>query len=89
MNENIQLSWTSSPSGFIDSFRSPVLVIHGDSDRNVDVQESIGLIRALRTRGGVEVKSMMFPNERHGLALYSNDLKAAQATFDFLSSHLK
>jgi len=85
---NMQTAYLSSPVAYIANFSSPILVIQGDSDRNVDIQESIGLIRALRTRGDVEIAAMMFPNERHGLALYSNDLIAAGATYDWLDSHL-
>lgn len=88
VDSNMELGWKSSPAGFVSNFTSPILLIHGDSDRNVDVQETIGLLRALRSKGGVEVEAIMFPNERHGLCLYSNDVTAAQATFDFLNSHL-
>lgn len=88
VNENTNIGWKSSPAGWLSNFTSPVLLIHGDSDRNVDVQETIGILRALRAKGDVEVEAMMFPNERHGLALYSNDIKAAQATFDFIHKHL-
>jgi len=88
VNDNVLLAWKSSPAAHIASFYSPVLIIHGDSDRSVAVQESIGLIRSLRARGGTEIQTMMFPNERHGLALYSNELIAAEATFQFLARHL-
>jgi len=86
---NMVLGYSSSPAAFITNFTSPVLVIHGDSDRNVDVQESIGLIRALEAKGGVEVEAIMFPNETHGLALFENRLVAAERTFEFLERFLK
>lgn len=106
----MKISWASSPAGFfiniifsieghINTFTSPVLLIHGDSDRNVDFQETIGLTRALRAKGypyliyvlfvgDVKVQVLIFPNERHGLALYRNDVAAAVATFNFLANNL-
>ena len=54
-------AFESSPIAYLHNWKSPVLVISGDSDRNVAVQETIGLIRALRRKGDVEVKSIMFP----------------------------
>jgi len=89
VNHNIELAWDSSPVGHLQNFTSPVLIIQGDSDRNVDIQESIGLIRALRSKGNMNVESMMFPDENHGFALYSNELIAANATFQFFKKHLQ
>lgn len=73
--------------GHLDTFTSPCLVIQGDDDHNVDVQESIGLIRGLRSRGR-PIDTLMFPDEMHGLSMFSNKLQAAQATVDFLVKYL-
>ena len=45
-------------------WKSPVLLIHGDDDRNVSFIESINLITALRKRN-VEVEQLVFPDEVH------------------------
>ncbi|MGE5561891.1 MAG: prolyl oligopeptidase family serine peptidase [Bacillota bacterium] len=54
----------SSPVGHLDSWRSPVLLIHGDQDMNVDVMETVDLAQRLRERG-VEVRTLIFPGEAH------------------------
>jgi len=84
VNKNVDLAYLSSPISRLENFTSPVLIIHGDSDRNVAFQESLGLVRALKRNGKGIVRTLVFPNERHALALWKNDVIAAQATFDFL-----
>ena len=44
------VSYRSSAIAAIDTWKSPVLLIHGDDDRNVSFIESINLITALRKR---------------------------------------
>lgn len=38
VNANMALAWKSSPAAYISQWTSPLLIIHGDSDKNVDVQ---------------------------------------------------
>jgi dipeptidyl aminopeptidase/acylaminoacyl peptidase len=52
----------ASPLASIAGWRSPVLVIHGDDDLNVDVSQSITLVRALERRG-VRVEQMLLPDQ--------------------------
>eukprot|EP01114_Cavostelium_apophysatum_P013210 TRINITY_DN3142_c0_g1_i1.p1 TRINITY_DN3142_c0_g1~~TRINITY_DN3142_c0_g1_i1.p1 ORF type:complete len:763 (+),score=142.71 TRINITY_DN3142_c0_g1_i1:231-2291(+) len=87
VDENIRAAYWSSPIAYISNYSCPVLVIQGDSDANVDVQESIGLIHSLGSLNK-PVTSMMFPNERHGLGLYSNELIVATATYEWMVSQL-
>ena len=49
----------------------------GDSDANVEFQESLGALRALRRLGrpGAVVESLIVPDERHGFALFSNQVR--------------
>ena len=54
----------ASPMGHLDTWRSPVLLIHGDEDMNVDVVETVDLAQRLRERG-VEVRTLIFPGEAH------------------------
>lgn len=60
----------SSPMGHLDSWRSPVLLIHGDEDMNVDVVETVDLAQRLRERG-VEVRTLIFPGEAHDFIRHS------------------
>jgi len=83
-----QLARDSSPIGHVDTWRSPVLLIHGDDDRNVPFSESVTLAAALREQG-VPFEQLVFPDEVHSFLLYKNWLTAMQASADFLDHHLR
>jgi dipeptidyl aminopeptidase/acylaminoacyl peptidase len=83
-----RLAFNSSPMAYIDRWRSPVLVIHGDDDRNVSFTETVTLVEALRERG-VEVEQLVFPDEIHGFLRHENWLAAYRATADFFDRKLR
>ena len=83
-----KLAFDSSPLASVDGWRSPVLVIHGDDDRNVNFGETVTLVRALRERK-VEVEQLIFPDEIHGFLLHRNWLRAFTASADFFNRKLK
>ena len=72
----------------VDTWKSPVLLIHGDDDRNVSFVESINLITALRKRG-VEVEQLVLPDEVHDFLRHANWVRAYRATADFFDRRLK
>ena len=82
-----KLAFDSSPMAFIDTWRSPVLIIHGDDDRNVPFSESVHLAEALRKQG-VEFEQLIFPDEVHGFLLHKSWLRAYHATSDFFDRKL-
>jgi dipeptidyl aminopeptidase/acylaminoacyl peptidase len=82
-----ELQWQSSPLAAIDRWRSPVLLIHGDDDRNVDFSQSLLLARELAARG-VPYRELVFPNERHTFLRHANWLASFRATEAFLDEHL-
>ncbi len=86
--EFARLAFESSPMAYVDSWRSPVLLIHGDDDRNVPFSESVDLVEALRKQG-VEFEQLIFPDEVHGFLLHKNWLAAYYATADFFDRKLK
>ena len=72
----------------IDGWRSPVLLIHGDDDRNVPFSESVDLAEALAKRN-VDYEELVFPDEVHGFLLHENWLAAYRAAADFLDRKLE
>lgn len=82
-----RLAFESSPMAFVDGWQSPVLLIHGDDDRNVPFSESVDLAEALRNRG-VQVESLVFPDEVHGFLLHRSWLAAYRAAADFFDRTL-
>jgi dipeptidyl aminopeptidase/acylaminoacyl peptidase len=83
-----QLARQSSPIGNVGTWRSPVLLIHGDDDRNVAFTQSVTLYAELR-RHGVDVEYLVFPNDEHPFLLHTNWLRAWEAAADFFDRKLK
>lgn len=83
-----KLAFASSPMSSLDTWRSPVLVIHGDDDRNVPFSETVDLVQELRKRN-VEVEQLIFPDEIHDLLRNESWVKAYERTAEFLSRKLK
>jgi dipeptidyl aminopeptidase/acylaminoacyl peptidase len=83
-----RMAYESSPMAFIDGWRSPVLLIHGDDDRNVPFRESVDLAEALMRRG-VDFEQLVFPDEVHGFLLHRNWVAAFEASLDFFERRLK
>ena len=86
--EMAQKAFESSPMNFIDTWRSPVLLIHGDDDPTVPFSETVDLAEKLREQG-VEFEQLIFPDEVHGFLLHKHWLQAFQASANFLDRHLK
>jgi dipeptidyl aminopeptidase/acylaminoacyl peptidase len=82
-----RLAFDSSPMASLDGWRSPVLLIHGDDDRNVPFSETVTLAEELRKRG-VEFEQLIFPDEIHGFLLHRRWIQALEASADFLQRKL-
>jgi dipeptidyl aminopeptidase/acylaminoacyl peptidase len=65
------LTKSSAPIGAVDKWRSPVLIVSGDDDPDVPVEESVDLASRLRARN-IHVEELMFPDEQHGFVLVRN-----------------
>jgi dipeptidyl aminopeptidase/acylaminoacyl peptidase len=85
--DTARLAFQSSPMAHLDGWRSPVLVIHGDDDRNVPFSETVTLVEALRKRN-VELEQLIFPDEIHGFLLHRRWIQAFEASADFLERKL-
>jgi dipeptidyl aminopeptidase/acylaminoacyl peptidase len=81
------LAFRSSPLASLKTWRSPVLVIHGDDDRNVSFGETVTLVEQLREQG-VEVEQLVFPDEVHGFLRYASWVRAYNAASDYLDRKL-
>lgn len=78
-----ELAYQSSPEYYIDGWKSPVLFIHGDDDRNVNFTETVRLAEMLRQRN-VYFEQLVFPDEVHFFLLHNNWVKAYETSFDFI-----
>ncbi len=73
---------------FVNTWKSPVLLIHGDDDRNVPFNETVVLAEALR-KNKVYFEQLIFPDEVHSFLLHKNWLSAYKASADFFDKFLK
>jgi len=80
-------AFEASPLARVDTWKSPVLLIHGDDDRNVSFIESINLIIELRKRG-VDVEQLVFPDEVHDFLRHDSWLRGYKAAADFFNRKL-
>jgi dipeptidyl aminopeptidase/acylaminoacyl peptidase len=83
----VRTAFESSPMASVSTWRSPVLLIHGDDDRNVPFNQTVMLVEALRKQN-VQFDELIFPDEIHGFLTEKRWLQAYQAAADFLSKHL-
>ncbi|HEY0986142.1 MAG TPA: prolyl oligopeptidase family serine peptidase, partial [Kofleriaceae bacterium] len=81
------LAFKSSPVADVARWRSPVLFIHGDDDRNVPFDETTDLIQRLR-RQGVRLEEIVYPDEVHDLLLWRSWIDAYRATAAFFAKEL-
>ncbi len=86
--DDIKMAKESSPITSVEKWRSPVLFIHGDDDRNVDFTQTVDLIARLRKRN-VELEQLIFPDEIHDFLMHRSWLAAYHAAADFFDRHLK
>jgi dipeptidyl aminopeptidase/acylaminoacyl peptidase len=80
--EMLATAWNASPISAVGTWRSPVLLIHGDDDRTVAFSESVRLLAALRERG-VNAEQLVLPDETHDFLLHRSWLAAYSATVEF------
>jgi dipeptidyl aminopeptidase/acylaminoacyl peptidase len=84
----IKMAWKSSPVSAMKGWRSPVLLIQGDDDRNVYFHEMIDLVNRLDDKG-VHHEDLVIPNEIHGFLRRASWLMADEATVAFFQKQLK
>ena len=65
----------------MSTWKSPVLVIHGDDDRNVRFSQTTDLVRRLRKR--VTYEELVIPDDTHHFMRHANLLKVNNATVAF------
>jgi dipeptidyl aminopeptidase/acylaminoacyl peptidase len=85
--ELTKLAHESSPVTSVETWKSPVLFIHGDDDRNVYFTQTVDLVARLRARG-VVIEQLVFPDDVHDFLLHRNWLAGYRATGDFFDRHL-
>ena len=77
------LSYKSSAIAAIDTWKSPVFLVHGDDDRNVDFAQTIGLVQLLRARN-IYHELIVIPDDLHESMMHSRWMYTWNRMGDFL-----
>jgi dipeptidyl aminopeptidase/acylaminoacyl peptidase len=86
-DEAMKVAFESSPISSMDGWRSPVLLIQGDDDRNVNFSQTIDLARRLEDRH-LPFEQFVIPNEIHGFLRWHSWIAADSRTADFFARTL-
>jgi dipeptidyl-peptidase 4 len=82
------VSYESSTIAAIDTWKSPVLLIQGDDDRNVQFSQMTGLVQLLRAHG-VYHEVIVFPDDVHETLLHKRYVYAFDRLSEFMARFLK
>ena len=83
-----KLAFESSPNRSLVQWKSPVLLIQGDDDRNVPFSQTVDLAQKLR-ENHVHTEQLVFPDEIHGFLMWKSWIRAYGAAADFFDRMLK
>ena len=79
--------YESSPISAVKTWKSPVLLIHADDDRNVDFHQTVDLKQRLLAKG-VAVDELVIPDDIHDFLLWRSWRTVAGATTAYLEKRL-
>ena len=82
LQKAIEVAWKSSPVAYVDSWTSPVFIIHGDDDRNVRFNQSTDLVQRLEKKG-VPTEMLVIVDDTHHWMKHTNAVKVYGATADY------
>jgi dipeptidyl aminopeptidase/acylaminoacyl peptidase len=87
VKEARDLAFKSSAVASVANWRSPVLFIHGDDDRNVPFQQTTDLVEKLRAQN-VVFEELIIPDEIHELLRWGDWIRAYKAAAEFFDRNL-
>jgi dipeptidyl aminopeptidase/acylaminoacyl peptidase len=84
----IKVAYDSSPIAAVPTWTSPVLLIHGDDDRNVQFHQSVDLKRRLLEKKTVAVEELVIPDDIHDFLMWRSWRAVTAAAGEFLERRL-
>lgn len=86
--EALEVAWKASPVSSVMTWRSPVLLIHGDDDRNVRFTQTVDLVRRLAAQG-VPYEEIVIVDDTHHFMRHKNQVRVDAAIAEFLERKLQ
>ena len=80
-------AFEASPVAAINTWKSPVLLLAGDQDMNVDMLETVNLARKLADQG-VPARTVVIPGEAHRMIRHSSWVRLWTEQMRFLNERL-
>jgi dipeptidyl aminopeptidase/acylaminoacyl peptidase len=87
LQNEARTSYESSPISSVKTWKSPVLLIQADDDRNVDFHQTVDLKQRL-TAQGVDVEELVVPDDIHDFLLWRTWRAVATAAAEYLERKL-
>jgi dipeptidyl aminopeptidase/acylaminoacyl peptidase len=81
-----RVTYQSSPVSAVKTWKSPVLLIHADDDRNVEFHQTVDLKQRL-LENGVSVEEVVIPDDIHDFLLWQSWRTVTTATGAFFEKH--
>jgi len=88
LKQALKVQFESSPIAAVPTWKSPVLLIHGDDDRTVDFHQTVDLKRRLLEKG-VKVEELVLPDDVHDSLLWRNWKSSITAMAQFFEKTLR
>jgi dipeptidyl aminopeptidase/acylaminoacyl peptidase len=82
------VAWQSSPVSSVPTWRSPVLLIHADDDRNVRFSQTVDLARRLEAQR-VPFDELVIVDDTHHWMRYAHQLRVNAAVAAYFARHLQ
>jgi len=76
-----------NPVNHVADWKKPILIIHGQLDFRIPVEQGLGAFTAAQ-RQGIESKFLYFPDENHWVLKPANSLQWHNEVFGWLDKHL-
>jgi dipeptidyl aminopeptidase/acylaminoacyl peptidase len=86
--QNPELYHRLSPSTYVANFKTPTLVVQGELDFRVPVEQGLGMFTALQRRG-VESRLLYFPDEGHWVLKPRNSQLWYHTVLDWIDAHAR
>ena len=77
-----------NPVDWVSSWRTPMLVVHGEQDFRVPDTQGLATFTALQRRG-IESKLLIFPDENHWVLQPANSILWYHTVIGWLNDHMK
>jgi dipeptidyl aminopeptidase/acylaminoacyl peptidase len=86
LEQTARVVYESSPVSAVATWKSPVLLIHADDDRNVEFHQTVDLKQRLLDKG-VSVEEVVIPDDIHDFLLWQTWRTVTTATGAFFEKH--